>query len=310
METAPLSPLTASSHQLHDILLTFERDLGGILGMAICDYRGKAIASTFPERTDAEELCGLVALAAGSARGTFRSLGTRGPTSSVLTGPDALLLTQDLEQARALLVAAVEKETNLGLVDLAMRATGRRLEQALLNNTPSAPRVEELFLMMRSGVLIGSTTRNSVIAKDKDLVAGMFSLVQAFTRDAFGRRGGDLQEIEMANLVVRVIQGQLCTLSILSTGSLGEGPVGRAQEALRAFEESNRAALESWRGNLDAFHGIDDLLRELSEEDLQGIPRASELPPRPTTAGSPAAEPTAAEDGADVREAHRDPPAA
>ena len=177
METAPLSPLTASPHQLHDILLTFERDLGGILGMAICDYRGKAIASTFPERTDAEELCGLVALAAGSARGTFRSLGTRGPTSSVLTGPDALLLTQDLEQARALLVAAVEKETNLGLVDLAMRATGRRLEQALLNNTPSAPRVEELFLMMRSGVLIGSTTRNSVIAKDKDLVAGMFSLV-------------------------------------------------------------------------------------------------------------------------------------
>jgi len=186
-----------------------------------------------------------------------------------MAGPHILLLTQDLEQARALLVIAVEKEANLGLVDLAMRATGRRLEQALLDTAPSAPQVEDLFLMTRSGVLLGSTTRNNVIAKDKDLVAGMFSIVQAFTRDAFGHRGGDLQEIEMANLVVRVIQGQQCTLSILSTGSLGEGPVGRAHDALRAFEESNRAALESWRGNLDALHGIDDLLQELSEDDLR-----------------------------------------
>jgi len=91
----------------------------------------------------------------------------------------------------------------------------------------------------------------------------MMTVVQQFVRDAFQGKAGVMHEVEMANLRVRLVRGEMCTIAIVSTGPLREGYVTGALGALQEFEEKNRTALHPWSGQASSLNGTDNLVEEL-----------------------------------------------
>jgi hypothetical protein len=94
-------------------------------------------------------------------------------------------------------------------------------------------------------------------------MAGMLSAVQSFVRDAFRVRGGDLKELKMAHIRVRLFQGAWVTLAVVASGPIGDAFLTHAKDALVAWEQENDAALDVWNGDMDAFRGLDGFLADL-----------------------------------------------
>jgi len=258
----PSHGLTAES-RIVAILEAFERQLEGVKGSAVADADGLPIANGFRESLDLLSVVSMSSLGLQSAKKVFETIGLKGPKVVILEGEDAKIVIHDLGKGQASFIAVVRAETKLGFLRLEMEAAAKRLEEELGFTQPSDVRIEEVFLLTNAGLLITHASRTLIHPGDRDVLVAMMTVVQQFVRDAFQGKAGVMEEIDMANLRVRLIRGEICTIAILSTGPLREGYVTGALGALQEFEAKNREALSPWDGQLPTLNGTDNLVEEL-----------------------------------------------
>ena len=172
-------------------------------------------------------------------------------------------MIHELGHGQASFIAVVRPETKLGFLRMEMEAAAKRLEEELGFTQPSDVRIDEVFLLTNAGLLITHVSRTLIHPGDRDVLAAMMTVVQAFVRDAFQGKAGAMHEMDMANMRVRLVRGEMCTIAILSTGPLREGYVTGALGALQEFEGKNREALNPWNGQATSLAGTDNLVEEL-----------------------------------------------
>ncbi|TLZ58875.1 MAG: hypothetical protein E6K16_07955 [Methanobacteriota archaeon] len=258
----PSQGLTAES-RIVAILEAFERQLDGVKGSAVADSDGLPIANGFRESLDLLSVVSMSSLGLQSAKKVFETIGLKGPKIVILEGEDAKIVIHELGKGQASFIAVVRPETKLGFLRLEMEAAAKRLEEELGFTPATDVRVEEVFLVTNAGLLITHASRTLIHPGDRDVLAAMMTVVQQFVKDAFQGKAGQMHEVEMANLRVRLVRGEMCTIAIVSTGPLREGYVTGALGALQEFEEKNRTALHPWNGQPSSLNGTDNLVEEL-----------------------------------------------
>ena len=249
--------------RLIDILETFEHGVAGVRGSAIADREGLPIANGFREPFDLVAVAAMATLTAQSSETVFQHLRFAPPRDIIIEGEDAKVVVYKLGGGRASFIALVRPDTNIGLLKMEMAAAATRIEAELGLAAPSGTTMEEVFLMSEGGLLIAHGSRSANRAMDRDIVAGMFTAVQSFVKDAFREKGGGtLQEMELAHLRVRIFRGQWCMVAVVASGRIGEGYVVGVQAALEVFEDRNAGSLPKWDGDLESLQDVDVLLDE------------------------------------------------
>ncbi len=111
-------------------------------------------------------------------------------------------------------------------------------------------RLEELYLMHDSGMLIRHWSRKQGIVHDSDIMSGMLIILQEFVRDSFDDRRGTLEQLRFGQRQVIMVRGEHTVLAAVIEGRYVNGLPRKLQLAVWEFERSHADTLAKWDGNV------------------------------------------------------------
>jgi hypothetical protein len=111
-------------------------------------------------------------------------------------------------------------------------------------------RLEELYLMHDSGMLIRHWSRTRGMVHDSDIMSGMFIVLQEFVRDSFDDRQGSLEQLRFGQRQVLMVRGQHTVLAAVIQGRYLNGLPTKLQRAVFEFERTHADILARWDGNV------------------------------------------------------------
>ncbi|UCE75337.1 MAG: hypothetical protein JSV56_06460, partial [Methanomassiliicoccales archaeon] len=138
------------------------------------------------------------------------------------------------------------------------------IAKRLIADSRGTYQLEEVLLIHNNGVLISQVSRIMDIDIDRDIFSGMFTAVQEFIKDSFGRsEDTGLTRMDFGEKKILIEHGH----TIFLTSILGEGeprylPLYMV-EVLREVEEKYGDVLDGWQGNYSQLEGIDDIVKKL-----------------------------------------------
>lgn len=121
-------------------------------------------------------------------------------------------------------------------------------------------RLEELYLMHDSGMLIRHWSRASGSIHDSDIMSGMLIVLQEFVRDTwklYGDEDAPLEQLRFGSQRVLLARGAHSVLAAVVFGRYLNGLPTRLTKAVQEFERSNADRLADWNGNVDVFPRVD-----------------------------------------------------
>jgi hypothetical protein len=125
------------------------------------------------------------------------------------------------------------------------------------------PKIEQVFLMHTSGMLIQHWAVGESPVRDIDILSAMFVVLKDFVRDSFREKEGGLSELQFGDSHMLMAEGQHSILATVVSGGRLNGLPGQIQEAVRDFEARNGGSLPDWSGHLDALDGAGDVIDNL-----------------------------------------------
>lgn len=135
-------------------------------------------------------------------------------------------------------------------------------------------RLEELYLMHDSGMLIRHWSRAGGSGHDSDIMSGMLIVLQEFVRDTWQSHHDEdapLKEMRFGGQRVLLARGSHSVLAAVVQGRYLNGLPHRLQETVQEFERSNAKVLANWNGNVDVFPQVD----RIAERFIRGGPRSA-----------------------------------
>lgn len=253
---------------LDAIVREFTGKTRGVRGIVIADPNGLALASMLPEGFDASHLAAVGTLLAQSAESAFDTMRFTFPEMIVIEGSQASIVCVGLPGGLASIVAILEAKANLGLVKVEMKRTAVQVALAIGGGTPPPPRISELFILYRGGVLIRHYSDTMRSESDRDILGGMLEAVQTFMKQVLATKKGNLEEMKYGNNSICFVQGTHATAAFL----LVEGDPDDARysvfDALEDFEERYHEVLQDWKGSLHEFPEIDECFRKVLRPGL------------------------------------------
>ena len=120
-------------------------------------------------------------------------------------------------------------------------------------------RLEDLYLMHDSGLLIRHWSKSNGVGRDSDILSGMLIVLQEFVRDSFREPHGTLEHLRFGPKQVVMSRGRHTVLAAVVRGRYLNGLPRRLREALAEFEASYSDILPHWNGNMDRFPRVDAL---------------------------------------------------
>ena len=111
-------------------------------------------------------------------------------------------------------------------------------------------RLEELYLMHDSGMLIRHWSRTQGMVHDSDIMSGMFIVLQEFVRDSFDDRQGSLEQLRFGQRQVLMVRGQHTVLAAVIQGRYLNALPAKLQRAVFEFERTHADILARWDGNV------------------------------------------------------------
>ncbi len=133
-------------------------------------------------------------------------------------------------------------------------------------------KLEELFLMHDSGMLIRHWSRSGPTGHDSDIMSGMLIVLQEFVRDTWKTHQDEdapLEQMRFGGQRVLLARGSHSVLAAVVQGRYLNGLPRKLQETVAEFERSNAKVLANWNGNVDLFPTVD----EIAQRFLRGGPR-------------------------------------
>ena len=117
---------------------------------------------------------------------------------------------------------------------------------------PRRTPTDDLFLIGLDGRLLVHTTVRPRAEMDDDILAGMFTVISAFVRDAFREEQGELKKFELGNRHVAVERGAHVYLAAIYPGTL-------PPDVSRSLNEFLSDLRERYGENLAFWYFVDDL---------------------------------------------------
>jgi predicted regulator of Ras-like GTPase activity (Roadblock/LC7/MglB family) len=268
MEVAELASGEPSdlSGQLEAILQGFKQRVRGVKGCLLADSQGMPLASVLPGGLRIESLAALGTLLSHSAEDVCGNVGMRAPSVITLESPDGMLLIGGFLEDRIIFICLLERKANVGLARIELPNLSHQLAGAcgLAEIKPEGSRLQELFIIHRSGVLIKHYSRTIKSEKDEDILSGMLVGILGFAREAWASNKGDLQEMRYRQERILFLRGRYTIAALVVSGSGSDVDLRyRIRDILGEFEEKYGHVLEHWQGEMADFEGVDDVLSDV-----------------------------------------------
>ncbi len=113
------------------------------------------------------------------------------------------------------------------------------------------PKLEQVFLMHSSGMLIHHWAAERSPSRDIDILSGMFVILKEFVRDSFREGSGGLSELQFGDSRMFLAEGEHAILAAVARGKHVNGLPAQIATAVRDFEERHPGVLAHWTGQLD-----------------------------------------------------------
>ena len=125
-------------------------------------------------------------------------------------------------------------------------------------------KLDELYLMHDSGMLIRHWSRSGGTGHDSDIMSGMLIVLQEFVRDTWKSHHDEdapLEQLRFGGQRVLLARGPHSVLAAVVQGRYLSGLPRKLQETVQDFERSNASVLANWNGNVDLFPKVDLIAR-------------------------------------------------
>ncbi len=135
-------------------------------------------------------------------------------------------------------------------------------------------RLDELYLMHDSGMLIRHWSRTRGSGHDSDIMSGMLIVLQEFVRDTWKSHQNEdapLEQLRFGPQRVVLARGTHTVLAAVVRGRYLNGLPAKLQDTVTDFERSNATVLANWNGNVDLFPKVD----LIAQRFLGGGPRSA-----------------------------------
>ncbi|HLQ42860.1 MAG TPA: choice-of-anchor R domain-containing protein [Thermoplasmata archaeon] len=124
-------------------------------------------------------------------------------------------------------------------------------------------RIDEIFLVHWSGVLIVHLSKTIKSATDRDILAAMLTTIQQFAREAFVEwQGHDIRRIDLGGQKVFLRRGSYTYLAAVVRGRKPGSLASRMARSVVEFEGIFEPKLEEWDGALETLVGAEEMLAD------------------------------------------------
>jgi hypothetical protein len=126
-------------------------------------------------------------------------------------------------------------------------------------------KIEEVFLITNSGLLIRRVSREANIDMDDDILSSMLTAVKEFVKDSFRSKSeeGELDELQYGQMRIILEYGNDLYMAVLVKGQESKTLRPTMKKILRLMHRKYAKAFDSWDGDLARFRGCEPLLKTL-----------------------------------------------
>lgn len=137
----------------------------------------------------------------------------------------------------------------------------RNLDNALRSTAAgsiSNPKVDDIFVLFKNGILIMSYTTDVRDEMDKDVMASMMMAITDFVQSCFKGAGKKraLSSIRLEDKEIAFEHGTHLVVALTLKGTLDERTRKQVASKLADIEKKNAKLLGSWNGNLGVLSGV------------------------------------------------------
>lgn len=243
--------------QLEGALQQLRRRARGVRGSVIADANGLTVASDIRQGVTPSVISAMSTLIAQSASGVFENLNMPGPDFILMEGPESNVAVMYLPSGEVTLFTLLEKSTNLGVLKMELARAMRSIGDALGFTPITRTRISELFVMMKSGILIRHYSDSLRTDLDRDSLSGMLVAVQQFVQQTLATKSGGLDQLKYGDHTIFFIRGTQTVAAVVARDADASTVQYTVMDALQDFEDRYVAELKDWNGDVAAFHGVD-----------------------------------------------------
>ena len=135
--------------------------------------------------------------------------------------------------------------------------TGRSYSEVVLMNN-LVFQVEQVFLIHReTGLLLQHVLADTAISKDPDMVSGMLTAIQDFTRDSFDvEESSGLSTLKLGDLTVLIEQSPSAVIAAVVRGTVPQGMQTVLSETLESIHQQHSKQLLNYDGDPEQFEEL------------------------------------------------------
>ena len=140
------------------------------------------------------------------------------------------------------------------------------------NARANGARIDQLYLLHDSGMLIGHYSNGLGVQRDSDIMSGMLMVLQDFIRDSFSDSRSSLDEMRFGEKRVLMVRGEHSIMAAVVTGKRVNRLPARLRRAIANFERAHGEELKMWNGSLEALGSAEAALQSV-------LPPRERVPP-------------------------------
>ena len=125
------------------------------------------------------------------------------------------------------------------------------------------PKVDEIFISTKSGLLLKHFSYKETTVVDSDILSSMFTVIQNFIADSFGKRKVDLKKLTFGEFNILIDQGEHITGVIISSDKNVDQLEKPLHMMIQDIEFVNGDTLKDWDGSSDSLLGMQDCVNKL-----------------------------------------------
>ena len=129
-------------------------------------------------------------------------------------------------------------------------------------------KVDDLFILYRSGILMSSFTTSIDESLDKDVLGSMMMAITDFVQQSFKPAKGQtrkakLSSIKLEDKEIAFEHGEFLVVALALSGSLPAATRKKVSEAIKKVETDNKEMLDEWDGDLGKVKEIGHFFKEM-----------------------------------------------
>ncbi len=138
------------------------------------------------------------------------------------------------------------------------------LEISHLFEGPAPPRIESIFLIANSGILLTSVEREES-EMDGDIFTGMLTAVSYFVKDSLKTMAGEgaLNVLGYGGMRIIMERGDVCSMATVISGRENEILLEDMKEALKRVHREYGEVLRDWNNDMESIRGAREIIESL-----------------------------------------------